>query len=478
MARKRTNEITGFHRVYEKALVIGAVLLMTYHMWISFARHYFAPENMINKSSIAQMLLQIDKYLAAALLCAGILYIFIVRIKFARTWVRIKNFFYQTVSKEWIMLIILFAWYMICCLVHGKGTTKLIHSYGLWIIDMAISILFLFPLGKAVGVARVRKWVEAAMHVIMACSTCFIVWALVHLFQLDIITLPNGLELGMTSNYAFYAGVNQNIGAAIGVCMSLISVYMITTQRWYVKICYSIVLIPHLAATLLTNSRGSYLSLQIALPIVAFMAVWNATRKWKMVKRAAISGATAIIAAVFFCWLRSAMFDLFEAITHLGEMIDKEAGDSVRELEAETGRLRIWHSSLVVLVSSAKNFFFGVPTGDISYVIKDVMTEIYGEGQLYAHAHNSILQIGLSMGVPAMMLFISFLVMLSIRCVRVGVGLAKNCFPGAYVLPAAVLAMVIINMVEAFLFFYISITACIFFLFGGWISALNDKRKL
>lgn len=477
MARRKEQKKSAVERIYERALGWSALLLIAFHSWISFARHFFAPENQVYGSSVMKALMTCDKWLVLALLCAGIIYLILVRTQFTKSWIHVKQFMRQACSKEWSVLIALFVWYMLCCLVQGKGTGEVIRSYEWWILDLAICILVMFPMGKAVGVRGTKKWLEVIMHAIMIFSTAFIVWALWNLFRLNIVTLPNGLQLGMTSGYAFYAGVNQNIAAAIGVCMVLISVYMMATQRWILKLVYAIALVPHLIATLLTNSRGSYLSLQLSLPIVVFMATWKGMKQVKQAKKVIFSCIMAVLTALIFWWLRRAVFDLFEAVTHLRELLGIESENVVREVGIESARLKIWRSTLNVMFSSVKRFFFGVSLGDSSYAIQEAMNAIYGPSQLFAHAHNIILQVGLCMGVPAMVTFVIFLVMLAVRCVRVGIGVAKGSFSGAYVLPIAVLAMVIINMFEAFLVLYVSITACIFFLFGGWITAIDSEIK-
>jgi len=472
MGRKKGVAIPAGQRIYEKTLGLGALLLIIFHSWISFARHFFSPENQISNSNVMKVLMACDKWLAVALLCAGIAYLFMAKTKFSKSWLRIKIAARRTRSKEWVLLAALFAWYILCCLVYGKGSTALIRGYEWWILDLAICIFIMFPMGKAIGAKAAKKWMEIIMHALMVFSTGFIVWALWNLFRLNIVTLPNGLQMGMTSNYAFYAGVNQNIGAAIGVCMVMISVYMIATQCWMLKLVYAIALVPHLIATLLTNSRGSYLSLQVALPVIMFMAMWNTMKNGKQLKRVLLSCVTAGVTAVVFWWLRGAVFELFEAVTHLRELLGVEE-NVVREIGVESARLKIWHSTLHVMVSSVQRFFFGVPLGDTSYAIQEAMSKLYGSSTLFAHAHNIILQVGLCMGVPAMIAFVVFLVMLAVRCIRVGIGMVKGCFSGVYVLPATVLAMVIINMFEAFLVFYVSITACVFFLFSGWITAID-----
>ena len=127
------------------------------------------------------------------------------------------------------------------------------------------------------------------------------------------------------------------------------------------------------------------------------------------------------------------------------------------------------------MFSSGEVFFFGTPLGLIPQGIQESMASIYGSGSLYAHAHNIILQTGLVAGVPGMLLFLGFLWTMLFPCVKIGIGTKESQVPGAYVLPIAVLCMLIVNMFEPFLMFYISVMACLFFLFCGYIVAISRE---
>ena len=74
--------------------------------------------------------------------------------------------------------------------------------------------------------------------------------------------------------------------------------------------------------------------------------------------------------------------------------------------------------------------------------------------------------------------FLFFLVKMSIRCVRVGLGKGQGQFQGAYALPIGLLGMMIVNMAEAYLFFYFSFMACVFFLYCGWILTVDEKQRI
>ena len=249
---------------------------------------------------------------------------------------------------------------------------------------------------------------------------------------------------------------------------------MIATHRWPIKVIYGLAMMLHLFATLLTNSRSNYLALLCAFPLFVFMLVWLSSQSLGTVKRIILSCTAAVVTAVAFWQLRYLVFWLFEQKTHLSEYL-KTGKDVVRDVGVDSARLKIWRSSLSQMVSSSERFFFGTPFGLIPKGIKECMEKIYGKGSEFAHAHNIIIQTGLLAGVPGMLLFLGFLSSILMPCVKIGIGIKENQSPGAFVLPIAVLSMLIVNMFEPFLMFYISVMACLFFLFCGYIVAINKE---
>ena len=61
------------------------------------------------------------------------------------------------------------------------------------------------------------------------------------------------------------------------------------------------------------------------------------------------------------------------------------------------------------------------------------------------------------------------------KSVKLGFLAGDNHFKGVYILPVVFLALMILNLVEAYLTGYFSIMACLFFLFCGWMNALTKK---
>ena len=490
MAKRTQAKATPFQLRYECVLGIASLSLIAFHIWISFARHFFAPENAIGKSKLLVTMLNTERFVALALIVVAIIYLIITKMHYPKTWYRIQDRWKGLICKENILLLCLFAYYILCCMVNSKHYTNVFRANDLYLFDMAISVMLLFPMANFIGYKKMRKFADIILHGIMLFSTCFILWALWNLFHLNIVQLPNGLSSGMTSKYTFYPGVNQNIAAAIGTTMIMISLYMIICHRRALRIVYIFALLVHLTATLLTDSRGNFVALLVALPAVGGMTCWNRTKNLSLIIRVVITSVITIAIACIIWILRHGIFTIFESITHLNEYLNSasstasaaaaassEPASGQRSLKLDAGRIKIWRSTLKILFSSSRTFFFGIPIGRITAEIKSAMVSIYGSGKEYAHAHNMVLQTGLVTGVPGMLMFLAYLVMMLLRCIRTGLNKIRADFPGAYVFPIAILAMVIVNTFEPFILFYISVMGCLFFLFCGWTTALDRAKE-
>lgn len=474
MSRKKLPVAKPFQLAYERVLLILVFLLALSHMWISFARHYFSPENYIFYSKVVQIIVTVEKWAALGLLLLAVVYLILSKTRYKETWYRVQAWFRRVHSLEGVLLTCLLAYTVFCCYVHSKHYNNVFLSSDLMLFDLSVCIYIMFMMPLYVGAKKAKLYIDILLHSIMLVSTVYIVWALWNLFRLDLKTLPNGLQIGMTESYCFYPGVNQNIGAAIGVTMVLISLYMIACHRCPIKVVYAIALIPHLVATLLTNSRGGFIALLIAFTLFSFMTVWESLNRLRIWSRITWSVVAAAFAFAVIVLLRYGVFYLFESITHFSEPIGKEP--NIREIEADSARLRIWRSSLGILTSGGRQFFCGVPMALIPEKIQEYMIKIFGRDEIYAHAHNVVLQTGLIAGVPGMLLLLGFLGKIFVPCCKIGIGKKAAQFPGSYILPIGVLAMLAQNMFEPFLLFYFSVMACLFFLFCGYIVAINKEE--
>jgi small-conductance mechanosensitive channel len=80
-----------------------------------------------------------------------------------------------------------------------------------------------------------------------------------------------------------------------------------------------------------------------------------------------------------------------------------------------------------------------------------------------------------SLGVPAMLVFVYFLISLGIRCVWIMRAGDRLLFQGAWYIPLILLYMLIVDMFEPMLFTSQRVNLPFFYMMAGWIVAL-DKR--
>ena len=120
-------------------------------------------------------------------------------------------------------------------------------------------------------------------------------------------------------------------------------------------------------------------------------------------------------------------------------------------------------------------FFFGVPSLDIG-------SAVFGRYDIdfaYLHAHNFLLTTGMTYGVPTMIFAAVFLVSVFVRCFRVLFIHKKTLFRGFWMIPVILAALVAEDMMESYLCVSAwSMTCITFYLFSGWIVAMDKENKM
>ena len=111
----------------------------------------------------------------------------------------------------------------------------------------------------------------------------------------------------------------------------------------------------------------------------------------------------------------------------------------------------------------------------------DIPTAVYGicgVSQKEVSAHNIILQMGMSYGVPTMLAFIAFLASVAVRAVRVVRG-QKKLPAGSWMIPVVVFCLMAQDVMEAYLNSGGTIVPVIFYIFCGWITVMDrDLKKI
>lgn len=551
--------MTQTQKNYEKLLGIGTMILVLWHMLMTFGKYFCSTYK-------AEMIY------AAVLALAAVIYLVLCRYKWPETRYRIKDFAKKFRSPCQIFCFILFFMTILSFLVNGMPY----FLDNLWLIfDVGIDCLLLFNLPMVLSKDMAKKTIDILLHIVSLAGTGIALFGLWHLFTLDFITLPTGEIIGMVKNsfQSFQLGSYYNLTAAIALSFILISLYMIASQSTALKIIYALNLIPHTLVLMLTNSRTSFIACIFACFAAMFLAVWNLPARRSIPVRLVTSIAASAAAAGIVWMMRTWSFQLFESVTHFSnpvtvQIIDPAmlsdittgsdgisrylflvslpvflSGEKIKQFFGKIRRIffrtakismiaavfmvlctvcsyvspmpdsgtkifhvnithaedapktaaqageealrdldnlitikyreRIWKGVIAALKSNKLWFFFGAtPLGSA-----DAIREVLNIGRLVgpAVAHNQILQIGISIGVPMAVVFIIFLIFMGIKSFKLGL-LGRNIeFHGAYILPIVYLTFVLISSVEAYLFATFSIMSSLFFLFCGWIDSLGKK---
>lgn len=544
--------MTQAQKNYEKFLGIGTMILMLWHMLMTFGKYFCSTYK-------AEMIY------ATVLALAAVIYLVLCHFKWPETQYRIKDFAKKFRSPWQILCFILFIWTILSFLVNGMPY----FMDNLWLIfDVGIDCLLLFNLPMVLSKEMAKKTIDVLLHIVSLAGTGIALFGLWHLFTLDFITLPTGEIIGMV-RHSFQLGSYYNLTAAIALSFILISLYMIAAQSKALKIIYALNLIPHTIILMLTNSRTAFITCIFAYFIAMFLVVWNIPAQKSIPVRLVTSLAASAAAAGITWMMRTWSFQLFESVTHFSNpvtsrimdpamlsdissgsdevsrclllvslpvflseekmkqfflkirrvfsrtakismiaavlmvlctvcsyvapMIDNgtrsfqlniaraegeaktaaQAGqDALRDLDdlgTIKAREQIWQKTISVIQTDWRSFLFGITP----IATKDALAQYR-----VTHAHNQVLQVGLILGVPMMVVFILLLIVMIVKSFRLGLISGKRHFPGAYILPVVFGTYVILTLVEAYLVATFSIMSSLFFLFCGWINALDTTNSV
>lgn len=460
MGHKKFAEPDRNQLLFEKGLLFAIWLFSTLFMLLVVFRYTV---------DISKFMPYI-KWYAVLLMAAALLYMLITKLKYPQTTNRIRNFFIGMKSYEQIFMIALFVWFAIVCLVRGIiDQNSYFRIADWWLLDSAVSALLFYPLVYYFSRADKMKAIDTILHIVALSYTLFSAWCLWHVFHLNVITLPSGSQVGLTEHFELCLGCHFNITGALAFTILVIACYMMFLRKTAWKIIYGIVAIIQLYISLLSNSRTVYICVLFLGAACAFLLGLNFAKKKKIVSKLIISSLLAAI-FVFALWkLRSVVFSVFNSVTHFipstGGSIESTE-DMVRDLVGLSGREAIWIGALKAMVSSPGAFLFGVTPFAAPSAL-----HTYGHLSFDpAHAHNIILQVGVSMGVPAMIAFIVFLIIIFLKCFRLvfkATGKDLNRFG---MITIIIGSLVLMNMAEAYLVAYYAIMSSVFFLACGSIT--------
>lgn len=448
--------------------------------------------------------------------CVALLFYILVSLIISKeSRIQIGKILKKYFSIEQIILIGLLLWFALSCYLNEYygifrpylGFYQYLRMEDWFLFDAAVCFLILFPLARLMGREKAKKMIELIIHTVVVFYSVFTIICLWHVFHLEAVELPSGNQAGMTADVQLMLGYHNNTTGMIALTMLCLCVYMILTQEKAIKFVYTVFGLAQLMVVYLCNSRTVFLAALIFAVFIVFCKFRQYFGKESIVLNFGISFLIAAAVGVVFWFGRQGMFTLFEHVTHFQESLQEEANDlalpmnntvqsllitrarheafptlldvegtkgldGLRRITDVSSRFVIWSDCISLLLYSPFIFFFGVTLIEFPSAI------LLFPGHQYwrqpAHAHNAILQIGVTMGVPAMIMFVIFLILIALKCIKVMRTGKKDKL--SYILPGILLCFIVVNMAEAYLVSYFSVMACFFFLFCGWVIALNEGK--
>ncbi|HEU5047986.1 MAG TPA: O-antigen ligase family protein [Rickettsiales bacterium] len=261
------------------------------------------------------------------------------------------------------------------------------------------SIIFLMLM-----VSEVLDNREMLLPIIYGCTLVMAISIVVYFVNPDFGRMKDwdGGQLVMTRRLTGIAGNANTAGYISAICLLTLYYY-----REYIPgrlpMRYWLCVVINFATLLMSNSRTSLMALFISIGIAGLMKPFPA-------RLAAIFGCICVamlfIFAVQLNWIN--IDALFALVARSG---------SASEIESGTGRTAIW---AVVIEMIHQRPFFGWGYGSTTKLIPEASAQV---GFTADHAHNALLQVGVSVGLVGLALFITVIFTKLFYSVRSGVQL-------------------------------------------------------
>ena len=489
---------------YEKLLRWAALILVEYHMLVCSFREILP--------GYGEPLYRYEKWFGLLLVIALVIYLLVSMVLFPRTMWRIQLLLRRLVSYEQLYMVWVFIWYIVSCTAGNFfiGGNFFRGNNDWWLFMTGLMAFVLFPLGRFLGSNRAKRVIDPMLKIILIPHIMVWGWALERYLYRHVIYFPSGGKLDVVTGGAMSFGYNQNITGAGAAIMLGLCLYMVVTQKSWRKIYYGVGGIVYLGILTLTNCRTSWYAAALMMAVASFLVGWYGLEKRGWLTRIGSGILLVVICIVTLHGFRIGMFALEEKTwtaaseTRLKAMNTEQyvqrstaapvllssgasgsispensnTGIKAKEMAVKprvadgnlTGRIPLYKACLQVMFSRKYCFLFGVTPDAVGQVTYGYP----GVNRIYGHAHNFILQMGISYGVPTMLATVVFLISILVRCLRVLFLSRKKPFAGFWALVPVVLFLISEDMMESYLNVSAwSMTCSAFYLFAGWITAMD-----
>ena len=448
-----------------------------FHLFVSLFRYVIPWES-----------LKTFEYITAAVLFSAALVYVIISLLFHR-WnaAGIRDFFTRTHSPEQVLLLGCVCCFAVSFFVNRAKSGPAPDRMNAWsLFDAFVNAALFFPFTKISPGRKSRGIVNGILLLLLFPYSAFTVYGLWHALQLSFPVLPSGMYVFLDrSVVGLWLGAHYNITGMQAFLMLFICLYFMTGNRSKWRWLFIPLFLLHLFAANISNSRTVYLTGLIIFPVYLFFYVLYRNNGKLSRKCLLIAFAAAAAAFGFYRISRPVSFYYFEKISRFTELVpaiepagkaldaaDKagDFGENIRELNNLSGRREIWDSCLKTMFHDPFVFFFGVtPDG-----ITNALSELGGYRKITPHAHNMVLQVGVSAGVPAMIIYCVFLGCVCLKCIRFLFAGIRGKGNAGWRIPIFILSLTIPSLAENYIVSY-HVMAGLFSILAGLVCHASQR---
>ena len=347
---------------------------------------------------------------------------------------RIGEWFKKIRSPELIFLTGLFIWYIVVCLIRSRIDGKAYFaSNDSRLFYVALSTFIYFPFTAIIGKEKAKKAVDSLFNLALAAYTPV-----------------------------------RNITAAYAVILFGICIYLAMTTLSKIRIVYIAAAIVHLVVIFLSNSRTSFLVIAVMMSCYAVML----GRKYLKKRITVVIGVLLIILASI-ALLYVLRYRVLETNADLWrEKLDNPDAMSVRKFDGFAGRISIWKGAVKIMLSSPDRFFLGITPTNVA----GALNQVVNSKKTFPHCHNLFLNIGVSFGVPAMILFIWFTGSIVRKAIRLMKYKADELPANIWTVSVIVFGILLIEMLEVLSFGNRYFNGPVLYILAGWIVEMNNSH--
>ena len=147
------------------------------------------------------------------------------------------------------------------------------------------------------------------------------------------------------------------------------------------------------------------------------------------------------------------------------------ADETVRKMDDLNGRVSVWVFAIKIIGSSPDHLLFGVSPVHVQRQLE--VTSRFDRA--IPHAHNGILQVGIGIGAPAMLMFLLFEISIIARCFMIVFKGRGIPFRYSWTVPVTLMGILIIDLVETMLFAMLRVNLPIFYILAGWTVIMSRE---